>query len=44
MKRGIQDKKTLVHARRKEKKNKNNNNNNNNNNKTKIEHGTEIKY
>lgn len=41
MKRGVQDKKTLVHARRKEKKNKKNNNNNN---KTKIEHGTEIKY
>ena len=40
MKRGVQDKKTLVHARRKEKKNKNNNNNNN----KKIEHGTEIKY
>lgn len=41
MKRGVQDKKTLVHARRKEKKNKKKNNNNN---KKKIEHGTEIKY
>lgn len=38
MKRGVQDKKMLVHARRKEKKNKKKKN------KKKIEHGTEIKY
>lgn len=39
MKRGVQDKKTFIHALRKEKKNKEKNKK-----KKKIEHGTEIKH